>query len=44
MVREIGATWNHTYTSVLLIYQKLRRLGLLTVMANNRIAVVDTKA
>ena len=27
MVREIDATWNPTYTSILLMYQKLKDLG-----------------
>jgi hypothetical protein len=27
MVREIDATWNPMYTSILLMYQKLKDLG-----------------
>lgn len=27
MVREIAATWNPTYTSILLMHQKLKDLG-----------------
>jgi hypothetical protein len=41
MVREIDATWNHIYGSILVMYQKLRDLGF--IYYEGQIVIVERR-